>query len=512
MLSITKPKIIKGDNNRSPKIAPKRHKFVKRNVNNNYMTEKHIEKSLDYITQLKNLDEVHLEFSDKVVYPATVTKKDTKGYELQFEKKTWNDELGVHKGITLKNGDLTLVSNRLFVNSISPPVLTATINEFCSENFNSTKNLFQRLIIPTKKKIDFIFNLESLPYVTVYKNIKSHLGFARIRLKIDNKTTIDVFHIHIKENGEYYLFIDSLNKCSAEIFEQYCFSILITLGFLSGQFIQDEGYFFSSHTKKYESIIQLKYSTFRNSIYSSYQPVYTNSYGFIEDKIHAKRLYETINPISLSTFEKLTDLIYGNIQFRSVLLLIIESMNSSLMVMSTGLSVALEGLTSQICEENEKTLAPIKSKAIAKKVRSELNSTILPYKGYKDSNGNIVIDDDGFEILTKKINDINQLTNAAKLTKPFSVLGLNISDYDKKIISHRNDFLHGRLNLTVDSKTHPDYDNIDKKVFHISLKLYTLNCMLILKNVGHIGKILNYPKIHDSFCRIGISEDYCIEI
>jgi len=262
---------------------------------------------------------------------------------------------------------------------------------------------------------------------------------------------------------------------------------------------QDEGYFFAYDSSDLKIPNHTHYSELRNSITSPYTPIYSNAYGYLHDKVPHKtadQIYRSLRVLSLDEFSRLCQWAHRSIEFSSILLLIIEACSSSLLVMPTGLSVALEGLTNLISKDNEEALAPIGDKQKVRKVRAELAVIISA-----NAEG---ISDDGLKILKSRVENINQLTNKAKLTKPFELLKFRLEDEDKKAIEHRNDFLHGRFTLTPDK----DLQETNNQIYYVALRLYTLVSVLVLKSIGYDNKIVNYPMIHNSIFKKKLDEDY----
>ena len=69
---------------------------------------------------------------------------------------------------------------------------------------------------------------------------------------------------------------------------------------------------------------------------------------------------------------------------------------------------------------------------------------------------------------------------------------------DIAAIEHRNDFLHGRITELPNANGEPkkvSREVSSMEIYYISLRLYMLVSMLILKYIGYDGRIVNQPKI-----------------
>ncbi|MGS0747388.1 hypothetical protein [Halpernia sp. GG3] len=426
---------------------------------------------------------------DKIL--ANFTKDSNKGFSLKFEDQSHHHfDFGDIEHLNITSQKYNLYFEKVFIISISPPSITGSISNFQTNGFNKEKHYHYRLFIPLKKKTDFHFYISHFTYET-----KKHRSSECLRINY-KELDIDLYLYNDKEKGANYLILDTSTKCSFDQFSAYCFSSLVSFGYVTGKFPQDEGYFFAYDKPDLKEPIHIYYTEFRDSINSMYSPIYGNAYGYIRESKLAERIYPTLRTLTLNEFSKLCQWTHTSVDFSSILLLIIEASTSSLLVMPSGFSVALEGLTDLIVKKNESKLAPIKDKKLAKEIRTELKSVIDKYSEK--------IEKVGQQILKNRIDNINQLTNQSKLTKPFEVLKFQLTNEDIIAIEHRNDFLHGRINLALGEDT----KNANKEIYYVSLRLYTLLSVLILKSIGYDNKIVNYPKIHEDIYKKILNEDH----
>jgi hypothetical protein len=452
---------------------------------------KHIFESLQVLSELHKDHFVVLDKPesrlDKVL--ANFKKNEERGFSLEFEDLSHHIDLGLATDIRVQTPRFLLRLPKIYVGLISTPNVSASVSEFMTDGFDSKDSYYYRLFIPLKKKIDFHFYIEHIGFKT-----KSYVSISctRITYKLLN---IDLYIHHEKEADFYYLILDASQSLGLELFQDYCFSTLVSFGFITGKLPQDEGYFFAYEKPDLKTPTHIHYTEFRQSLMSMYSPIYSNSHGYIRDKKLAKQVYPTLRNLKTNEFSKLCQWAFDSVEFSSILLLIIESSTSSLLVMPSGYSIALEGLTNLIVGQNEEKLAPIKNKSSAKKIRDQLKEVIDLNKGD--------ISHDGISILKNKIDNINQLTNQSKLIKPFELLKFKLSPEDLIAIEHRNDFLHGRITLF-----EGDLDKSNLQIFYVSTRLYTLLSVLILKSIGYDNKIVNYPKINEAYFKKTIEEDH----
>lgn len=439
----------------------------------------HTKNILESIKIMKVFDEEHAIDYEK---GAILKKRNPKGFFLEFEpnRDDYDFDFEPIKNISFEIKDLEIHADNLQIVLHSRPLIKGRIHSFSSVAFDKTSPLFHRLILSLDREIDFHFQIEQVVYETT-----KHYSRECLQANFGNDIDFHLYQYKDRKEKEKYLIIDTTKEMSYEIFADYCYSLLVSFGYITGSFPQNEGYFFSYDTIEMNKPKQFLYSEFRDSIYSFYHPIYSNAHGYIRDNKTAEKEQEDLRVMTTNEFSLLCQKVHANSEFLAILLLILESSTSSLLVMPSGFSIALEGLTELFVRENEDKIAPIKNKSDAKNLRKEILEILLKYKE--------VIGMDAISIISKRVENINQPTNQDKLIKPFELLNFELTEDDKKAINHRNDFLHGRITLS-----ESDDSKGERKTYHIALRLYTLLSVLILKSIGYDGKVVNYPKIHES--------------
>ena len=422
---------------------------------------------------------------------AHFNKKKQKGFTLNFDDPTHTHfNLSDIHNLNIQTSKHLLKVQKLLISSHNLQTVSASITNFQSENFRKKESYYFRLIIPLQNKVDFHFAIQRFHYET-----KRNRSSECIRISYSDMQ-VDLYQYVDRKKDLNYLIIDASEQTTLNSFSEYCFDTLVSFGYVTGSMPQNEGYFFAYNEDELKEPKHFYYSEMRNSIRSVYVPIYSNAYGYIHESKLAEKIQPSLRPMNLEEFSRLCQWCHSSMDFSSILLLIIEAASSSLLVMPSSLSVALEGITELIVKENETKVVPIKDKKLAQKIRKELKAIIDNYSEKLDA--------EGLQILKGKIEHINQPTNKSKLTKPFDLLKINLTETDLKTIEHRNDFLHGRINLTYGN----DVDSANKEIFYVALSLYTLVAALILKSIGYDNKILNHPKIHEKVYNLTIDEEY----
>lgn len=387
----------------------------------------------------------------------------------------------------------------LFINQKTGGSVSGEIPSFEIGEFNNDKQTYHRLALPVNKKLNFIFSIENVLIDYKYKSGISTREATEIIIENNNFYLFFAKSKLTESSDQDYLIIESQSPSTYSEFSEYCFSILICFGYISGDFINDDGYFFQYSEKEMIRVIGLAYRQLRGTIECQYVPIYSNPYGYIHNPEISNLYKNKVRPLSLKEFSQLCQLCHTNGDIKSILLLLIEVQTQSLISGPGILSIALETLANIIYEENEAKLSPIKSKGVSKKIRKELLKVLDIF-----SND---IDNEGFEILKTRISQINQRTNRDKLLIPFKILNIPITDSDIEAIEQRNAFLHGRTPMVQDNEP-KTINEADKFRYYLYLKIYVLVSSVILKYIGYDNYVINYPKIHEASTGIKLNEEH----
>ena len=375
-----------------------------------------------------------------------------------------------------------ICSGKVFVSSYNfQNELSGIISNIYSPSFSEVEECFYRLVIPTKSK-------PNIQYLLEYKNCNNR-RFC-LPLKIDG---VSLF-VYLGEDD--YLIIDAETKLNYEKFSNLTFSILIVLGYLTGSLIHGEGYCFTYDTIELNKQTDFSYTTLRPSIISNLHPVWTNPYNLrIKDSIICKSYVDKIPKISNQNLNDICLKVYQSDEFSAILLLIIESNISSLLLRPSGYFVALEGMR-ELLKVHSKV--PIENKKVFKKLKNSIN-----YKVIRLFKSGIISIDDKVTLTKNIVHNLNRAGNMDSLFLTFEKVGFKRPKDDVLFseLKLRNDFLHGKIIL--------DPTNTDnKRLLHISSRIYTLLSILILKYMGYKGYVINHCQLLDD----KINEDYFIEI
>jgi hypothetical protein len=370
--------------------------------------------------------------------------------------------------------------------------IKARAPSFATDQFNEGFTGYFRYIIALNEEIDFYHTIDhgSTPTDRTNGTRCIRIDFGDLEMAVYN---------YSDEAENRYLVLDSQNYCSYKDFSAKEYAVRIALGYITGKFPSKEGYCFGYDCPEMIDPQQLRYSQLRPSVDSLYQPMTSNPY-IVRDKKVAGSYLGQLRKLSQVEFARFCKKIDGSVDYLAAILLIIECSKSSLVVMPACFSVALEAMTDLYAADHQELFHPLPDKATANELKNDLKIVLSAYSER--------LSPEGRDILTAKIDRINEPTNRTKLMRPFTLLDIPLSKEDIHAVNHRNDFLHGRLNLNLAD----DAMIAGKRIYYIALRLYTLLAALILKSIGYDGRIINHPKFNEEDCEVKLEEEFFRQI
>lgn len=434
-------------------------------------------------------------------HEALLLKNDDRGFTIEIEniladfKERYDIEIIIGENVYLVEGlSLGTKSTTLRKKEGSEYlsgkfVFTANIHEIRPIS-GKTKDSFCRFVISIgKSQIDNYLVTEG------YRDEKLLHTLGAFFFDINGKN----FTVHERKfRDKYYLIIDSLEKIDSEEFSDICHSVMISYGFLSADFYQDESFLLKSDSIEFNSAYDLRYLQLRPTLSShgTCNPIYKNPYGYTREESIIDSVGQQLTTVDSKLFSKLVSKVHSDKDYAVLILLILEANTSSLILRPAGYSVALEKLTNIIVEEN-KGLKPIPDKALSKRFRKEVSEVLAKLKTEIEQVGN----EDSITILQKNIDKINNPTNRDKLTKPFEIYEIWLNKEDVDAIDNRNNFLHGR-NIKIEEGSDEFIE-----IWSISMRLNKIINMLILKHIGYTGYVINHLKHNESSLGYAVEEN-----
>ena len=412
-----------------------------------------------------------------------------------FSKNRKDLDVGeYYKRMQIKFGETVYNLESVFLGNHAPPRVTGSVDRINTIGFSEKKKYYYRLIIPLEKQLNFHFQIAETHFTTDL-GYHSRTGTTAII----NGDAIQACCIH-NEKKEYFLAVDSAIKQTFDEFAEKVHAIKIGIGYLSGFCAGNQGYFFAYANKAMKQPEHFRCVALRDSIKSGYSPIYSNAYGYLHhNRPLAETYYPLLRPVSLNEFSLLCEKIHNSLDFSSTLMLILESSVASLLFMPGGYAIALKTISDIVIGKKKLKLAPIKDKTLSGKIRTEILEVL-------SKNSSTIFPDD-LLTLQKRIDNLNQMTNKARLKAPFDLLTIILNDEDLKILETRNDFLHGRVPDLTNAGDKRSTERINKDLYYCSMRFYALLNMIILKWIGYDNRVVNYPKINEGFTQIPLEEE-----
>ena len=168
-----------------------------------------------------------------------------------------------------------------------------------SNLYRGKKSRFYRMVLPLDKelKIFSLFNTNSFAFN------QSGCSSELIKTYINGRE----FHIYkLSNDNAKYLFIDCLSEIAYQEFYDQSICILCALGILTGYFVENECFIFSSDKIDFETISFIEFRSLRDSKYAMYEILPTNPYVFF-DKNEAEKNRKLMARISNDVFNRLVN-------------------------------------------------------------------------------------------------------------------------------------------------------------------------------------------------------------
>jgi hypothetical protein len=380
-----------------------------------------------------------------------------------------------------------------------------TITQIATTPISNFDGKIHRVIIPVDDKQ---FSFEDYEHFIFTADIEiRNRQLIRVSIK-DLKFHLFTFKI----NDKIYWAIDSLQILDFRKFQGIAYSVFNTYGFIEGDLHLNEAYYFCCGNTTFESDVDLFYSSIRNSLLTGYGMITTNPYSILvpfyktrglplnQDEI--KPWYSLLLPFKEKVFSNIVQLFYEYDSLNRTALIILEANTQPLELKAASYCVAFEA----VCNTIKKHFG-IDSANVIDRVVWDQDVKPAFIKQLGELTANKKINDQQSDILSKKLNNWNQPTNADSLTAPFKKYGyiLNVDEF--KCVDNRNKFLHG--SLPVDERND---DEAFRELYHISMTLHKLLYVLIFKMTGFEGYIINYPKIHENITSRSAEEQAFIKI
>ena len=391
--------------------------------------------------------------------------------EVTFKKLGFNEDF---KLISDKNIFLIPArsANRLVGKTFVPTnSLNGELGTIYSDKFPIKSNsIFRSILNIGKESLTTIFLGQE------YSCGETHYALGLIELEINNV----VFHVYRHSQEDYnFLVIECLNKTDLETFKNISELTLKSIGFLTGNWHQNEYFIFSYDSSNFENTETLYYQSLGDSIISNHEIINPSEFRtFIKTDLEKRPL---LTPLLFpeKTLSKLVKDLKEKPELERTVELLIEGNGiSSPLIRCSNFHVALETIVGLINSENKKFFEPIKSTEDLDILKEELQ-TIISSK--KENFTELE-----FDSLVKKITYINTPFNKDKFLLAYDFYKIELPENLKKLLNNRNKFLHG--------KTPYKEGTLKTKMKELNLeadRIHMLVSILLLKHSNYKGHIKN---------------------
>ena len=323
--------------------------------------------------------------------------------------------------------------------------------------------------------------------------------------------------------GQQCFMVDCLAKVTIEEFRQLYRSIFVAYAFLFGRYNVEKGMILSYKSLKMENPDSLLYYTCGLG-YGVGFPIHTSNYvPYIKskpikdehgrvigvDSSAGKKL--GLQPFPEADFDKLCNLIHSRKGINRALDLYISTFGAPVENAVPTYFVILEHITFSLSGKSEKRPLIVNDPALVATLKSLQDGMVKEIESLKkdclrrhpEDKTNIKTD---FDRIKVAVRNINRGSNNQKLIGLFEKYGYTLSLEEKELFQKtRNLFLHGDEVIV-----NPD---MDINVLHYyCMKLQKLMAILILKEIGYKGYIVNNAKAHENSTRKKLRKDVFIKI
>lgn len=311
------------------------------------------------------------------------------------------------------------------------------------------------------------FNAYSSGLIFDYTSKSEDNGFYNaVAIKIES-TELLFYHEQLEKDTGIFV-IWPKKEIDFDKFQPMVNTILTAYGLLNGFYMMDRVYYIAVKYLGNTSTTTFYYENYEAGIQSNNPILDSGNYA---DVVEQERKLSGIQ------FNRLINLFYKDLDLQRSGYLLIEAGSLNDTAKASIGAVALETITRKICEKKSEGKI-IEDTAIISGIKHKLKKVLKEF--------DTRISKEQLQLLTTKIDLINGKPNTNKLTAPFDLLGISLSEDELECIKSRNFFLHGNLPKNKDSGL------TDQELMGVMAnRLVMLSAMLLLKSCGYEGYVID---------------------
>ena len=461
-----------------------------------YQEMKNVDESLKLIHSLQNQKVKVVEFEEISDVVTNIRLDDDViyiDYSLPVTNKSWDlihSLSSMHIGFDGKQyvaetGDFYIESSKEDFDEGGRFTGKIRINQLAGSDFLKSEESYFRCMIPIGS-VDW--NRDIQTFIAYFRN-----SWTSGLIELKNGDTL--LHVYPCSDGDKkYMVVESLSFTTMKQMMENVYFVSLTLGFITGNIHLGKCYLFSSSESEYGENVEMAYHTMRPSSETSMRIFTTNMY-YVREALKAGKvnlqdkspLYDTEGKlqnhlqdwIQPDILQSLFSLICDDEKISRAVVTIIESANFPLEYQAGVRAIVLETLARSVTGPK-----PIPDDGLWNELKKGMEEVVKRFTN--NEAGEQQISDESLNVLRKKINSMNNPTNADSLARPLEEAGYGLSVNDKDSLKMRNTLLHGGLVKGSVEKQSSD-------LFYLSLMLHKFACIIILKKAGFVGYILNNP-------------------
>lgn len=478
--------------------------------------------------------------------PAIIKFEDKK-YELTY-KTIVPKGVQNHKELKINNeSELVFTGRKIDLYMVGKHVLPSNISIPGFENPNFGNSRLKKLVVSnisslsTVKKSFYKVKRVYRAILPLTKDVRLQGNFTGWIYNVDGKQYFETlmkleisglhFHFYtIKKGKQSYFVVDSKQKQDYNDFMRYVNSILLTYGFLKGEYHGEHAYVLSYSNMKFKTPKSLKTIILGGGLYNGFMIHTANPYNIqkFRDQNREKRdkngnlissndhLKKYMIEFPSENYSRLCSLIESKGGILRSVILFVSNHSTTLEMKIPILFVALENITKALTGRDIEIPKLIDDEKIEKEIKKEIKQIAKNINKIKRDNlpSDLTTDEKKeyeatFARIINKFHNYNKGTNNKKLVEPFSMFNYKLTKEEENLILiDRNKFLHGddfsNVNL--------DYEFEFRELFHISMKLQKLIAILLLKASGYSGYIINNAKVYEYISEKNLNEKEMIKI
>ena len=450
------------------------------------------------------------------------------GKELELKRETEIELTG--NGFNLYTQGKNIIPNQISYSDIEevPPlkIIEGQITTLSTrKQAFFKKDHFYRIVFPLNKKVSLFGDFTGWTYSIDGRRVLETL------LKLDITGTEFHFFTFNKTKKEHYFVIDSTSKIQLNDFLRVANSILLTYAFLKGDYHGKQAYILSYSHGNFKTPSGLSTMIMAGEIYDGFAIHSTKPFSIVQlqKKIRHKKdsngkiigsdtkwANKYMVEFPAESYAKICQQIYSNGGVLRAVILYVNNHRATLELKIPTLFVAIENITKILVGGDTKKPSIIQDAAIVSKIKKVIKASVKDINAIKREHKPEDLNNEtekeyeaNFARIASKLHGFNEGSNNKKLSDPFADLGYTLTEEERELLKvDRNKFLHGDDYSKVDT----DYEIEFRELFHMSMRLQKLIAVLLLKQSGYSGYILNNAKIYDYISQKDLNEPVFVKI